>query len=159
MVSSSPSIVFNNGNLEIRDSNFFYPGFRTQGIKQASILWACNCSAVIKVWHLTNNILWKKNHNPGPAYIIDINDFEWFITCNGILYHFWIWFINVLGHVIDWSVMTHLSVLCWNWRIGLLLFLEVHQLEVSKHFGIIFSYLTWVCFKNCMQSVCHWGYL
>jgi hypothetical protein len=36
----------------------------------------------------SNKILWKKNHNPGPAYIIDINVFERFIRCNSILYHF-----------------------------------------------------------------------
>jgi len=89
-----------------------------------------------------------KNQNPGPAYIIDINDLEWFITCNSILYHFWIWFINVLGHVIDWSVITQLSFLCWISRNGWLQYLEVHQLKVSMHFGINFSHLTWVIFQK-----------
>ena len=148
MLSSSLSIVFNHGSLETRDNNFFYPVFRTQVIKQASILWACSCPALIKVWHFKNNVFWKINQNPSPAYIIDINNFEWFSTCNSILYHFWIWFINVLGHVIDWSEITQLSLLCWISRNGRLQFLEVHQLKVSTHFGINFSYLTWVMFQK-----------
>jgi hypothetical protein len=148
MVSSSLSIVFNHGSLGTRENNFFHPVFRTQGIKQASILWACSCPAVVKVWHLKNNIFLKTKQNHGPAYIIDINDLEWFITRNSILYHFWIWSINVLGHVIDWSVITHLSLLCWISRNGWLKFLEVHQLKVSTHFGINFSYLTWVMFQK-----------
>jgi hypothetical protein len=99
---------------------------------------------------LKNNIFWGEggNQNPGPAYIIDINDFESFITCNSILYHFWIWFINFLGHVIDWSVITQLSFLCWISRNRQLQFLEVHQLKVSMHFGINFSYLTWIMFQK-----------
>jgi hypothetical protein len=149
MVSSSSSILFNYGSLETRDNNFFYPVFRTQWVKQVFVLWACSCPAVIKVWHLKNNIFWGGGDQiPGPAYIIDINDFEWFITCNSILYHFWIWFINVLGHAIDWSVITQLLFLCWISRNGRLQFLEVHQLKVSMHFGINFFYLTWVMFQK-----------